>query len=216
MTTQTVYIVRHGQTLLNRFNRMQGWCDSDLTKQGRLDALSAGKKLKGLHFNYVYSSDLKRAIDTRDIILSEQVQPTENIIVEPLFREVFFGYFEGLDADETWAKVGAPHGFKTQEEILKTKGFIGVRQYMNDLDPEHLAETNEQVLARWKQGFDTIRNTCSDNSSVLLVTHGTFIRTLADSQGVNTIGNYPANGSISTVKLTDDNTTLISYNKTSL
>lgn len=41
----TVYMVRHGQTMLNRYNRLQGWCDSPLTEKGIEDARLAGRHL---------------------------------------------------------------------------------------------------------------------------------------------------------------------------
>ncbi len=45
MKTVTVYLVRHGQTWFNRFNKMQGWSDSPLTDQGIADAKRAGDLL---------------------------------------------------------------------------------------------------------------------------------------------------------------------------
>ena len=41
----TIYMVRHGQTFLNKYNRLQGWCDSPLTPKGMEDAHSAGRHL---------------------------------------------------------------------------------------------------------------------------------------------------------------------------
>ena len=45
-----IYLVRHGQTILNRYNRMQGWCDSPLTQKGIEDAHEAGRRLKKIRF----------------------------------------------------------------------------------------------------------------------------------------------------------------------
>ena len=55
--TFTLYMVRHGQTILNSYNRLQGWCDSPLTEKGTNDAHSAGKHLENIHFDAAYSSD---------------------------------------------------------------------------------------------------------------------------------------------------------------
>ncbi len=38
MKTITAYFVRHGQTMMNRYNKVQGWIDSPLTKKGIADA----------------------------------------------------------------------------------------------------------------------------------------------------------------------------------
>ena len=43
--TFSVYMVRHGQTQLNKYRRMQGWCDSPLTAKGIADAHKAGRHL---------------------------------------------------------------------------------------------------------------------------------------------------------------------------
>jgi len=53
------------------------------------------------------------------------------------------------------------------------------------------------VIARWQHGFDVIHEVCPDKATVLLITHGTFIRTLADHHGINILGNFPLNGSVS-------------------
>ena len=41
-----IYIVRHGQTYINRYNKMQGWCDTPLTEPGIEGAEQAGEALK--------------------------------------------------------------------------------------------------------------------------------------------------------------------------
>ncbi|MEL1196595.1 phosphoglycerate mutase family protein, partial [Staphylococcus epidermidis] len=57
MKTVTVYLVRHGQTWFNRFNKMQGWSDSPLTDKGIADAKRAGDLLSHITFTHAYSSD---------------------------------------------------------------------------------------------------------------------------------------------------------------
>jgi broad specificity phosphatase PhoE len=73
---KTIYFVRHGQTLLNKFRRMQGWVDSPLTEKGESQAAEAGKKLADIHFDLAVSSDMMRAIHTLDIILANNHQST--------------------------------------------------------------------------------------------------------------------------------------------
>ena len=58
----TVYFVRHGQTYLNRYHRVQGWSDAPLTSQGQTDAKRTGKVLNGVGFDYLFSSDLARTM----------------------------------------------------------------------------------------------------------------------------------------------------------
>ncbi|KIS02581.1 histidine phosphatase family protein [Paucilactobacillus wasatchensis] len=213
MANLTVYIVRHGETLLNTFKRMQGWCDSDLTKQGRQDAIKAGQSIHAVHFDYSYSSDLKRAIDTKNLILQQLDHAPGQTRVERNFREVSFGYFEGLPSATTWKEVGQTAGYSTQAEIIADKGLAKAQQLMHLADPTGLAETNQQILGRWRAGITQIRNECAGGTNILLVTHGTFIRTLADYHHINTLNNYPKNGSISILKLSDNASELMSYNE---
>ena len=59
-----VYLVRHGETMFNQLNKVQGWCDSPLTVKGINDLKRTANALSQVHFDNMYSSDLKRAIDT--------------------------------------------------------------------------------------------------------------------------------------------------------
>lgn len=214
MTEITIYVVRHGETILNSFDRMQGWVDSDLTAKGRQQALSTGQHLRDIPFDYVCSSDLNRAIQTRDLILSQLATQPQIITPNRTFREVFFGYYEGLNAPATWREVAQASGYGGQEDLISHFGFPKTRQMMHDTDPAKMAETYDQVIARWRHGFEVLHAACPDHATVLLITHGTFIRTLADHQGIDIVGNFPGNGSVSIVKETDNAVNLISYNQT--
>ena len=65
-----VYLVRHGQTYTNALACHSGWADIPLTAQGERDALEAGELLKGIRFDRVYTSDLRRAVQTEKIVVS--------------------------------------------------------------------------------------------------------------------------------------------------
>ena len=77
MTKTTLYIVRHGKTMFNTIERVQGWCDTPLTKQGQEGIHYLGKGLKDVDFSLAYSSDSGRAIETARIILSEHAKGKE-------------------------------------------------------------------------------------------------------------------------------------------
>lgn len=49
-----VYMVRHGQTYLNKYRRMQGWTNAPLTEKGIADGQAAGERLRHVHFDGVY------------------------------------------------------------------------------------------------------------------------------------------------------------------
>lgn len=100
----SLYFVRHGQTYLNRYNKIQGWCDSPLTPKGIEDGHQAGKRLAHLNFAHAFHSDTNRAARTCRYILEENVASAEELTPTALpdFREQNFGYFEGSDTSQAW------------------------------------------------------------------------------------------------------------------
>ncbi|MDR2418030.1 MAG: phosphoglycerate mutase family protein, partial [Treponema sp.] len=67
----TIYVVRHGQTIFNLMDRVQGISDGILTERGIVGAVNMGKGLRDVPFNAVYSSDLKRAIETARLAMEQ-------------------------------------------------------------------------------------------------------------------------------------------------
>lgn len=67
---QTLYLMRHGQTLFNEQKRIQGWCDSPLTELGKKQAMKAKEYFdnNGIIFDAAYASTSERACDTLEII----------------------------------------------------------------------------------------------------------------------------------------------------
>ncbi|KGO24772.1 hypothetical protein Q757_08465, partial [Oenococcus alcoholitolerans] len=105
----TFYLVRHGQTFYNRYNKLQGWSDSPLTENGIQDAVKVGKRLARINFSAAFSSDTSRAIKTARIIIEENnsSKPIE-LTSLPNLREQFYGSFEGTNMDAAWLNAGAP------------------------------------------------------------------------------------------------------------
>ena len=70
-----LYLVRHGQTLFNKMQLVQGSCDSPLTARGRAQARVAGRWFfeHGVHFDHAYSSPARRACDTLELIRQTQI-----------------------------------------------------------------------------------------------------------------------------------------------
>ena len=64
-------LIRHGESVWNKENRFTGWTDVDLSERGVTEAHEAGKVLRenGFEFTLCYTSYLKRAIKTLNIIL---------------------------------------------------------------------------------------------------------------------------------------------------
>lgn len=101
-------LIRHGESVWNKENRFAGWVDVDLTEKGVDEAQKAGKKLKenGFTFDLAFTSRLKRANRTLDIILNEM--DLSNIEIRKSWRlnERFYGALQGLNKSETALKYG--------------------------------------------------------------------------------------------------------------
>lgn len=129
-------LIRHGQSEWNKENRFTGWKDIDLSEQGRAEALQAAKLLKaeGFTFDEAYTSVLKRAIRTLDIILDEMDLMWIPVTKTWLLNERHYGALQGLDKAETAAQYG-------EEQVL-----IWRRSY--DTLPTLLEETDERWLGK--------------------------------------------------------------------
>lgn len=73
MADVRLYISRHGKTMFNTIGRVQGWCDTPLTKAGEegIRELGLGLKDAGLDFKLAVSSDLGRTVQTMTIAQRE-------------------------------------------------------------------------------------------------------------------------------------------------
>jgi 2,3-bisphosphoglycerate-dependent phosphoglycerate mutase len=107
MNDRLLVLVRHGQSEWNLKNLFTGWKDVDLTEQGVAEARAAGRKLKaeGLGFDVAYTSVLKRASRTLDLILEEMGQKVP-IVRDQALNERDYGDLVGLNKDDARKKWG--------------------------------------------------------------------------------------------------------------
>ena len=101
-------LVRHGESLWNKENRFTGWTDVDLSENGILEARAAGKKLleKGFVFDLAFSSVLKRATKTLDLILEEMGQMGVKVERNWKLNERHYGALQGLNKMEMAQQAG--------------------------------------------------------------------------------------------------------------
>lgn len=122
-----IYLVRHGESQANISKRFSGITDVELTERGALQAARAGRKLKGEKIDHIFSSPLKRAKNTAEIIADEIGFNKKDIIIDNSLTEVNFGIFENLkweeivdmyaDEIESWIK------FKHKYKFPKGEGY---------------------------------------------------------------------------------------------
>ncbi len=87
-----IYVIRHGETDWNAQRRIQGRSDIPLNAKGLELAQATAEAMKDIPFHAVYSSPLKRAVDTAEIILKDRPLP---VILDDRIIEMGFGLFEG-------------------------------------------------------------------------------------------------------------------------
>lgn len=150
MKKVTFYYVRHGETLFNVQNRMQGWCDSPLTEKGIGNAREAKKCLAEVPLKAAYTSTSERCRDTCAIIVEGRGVP---VYESKGLKEVNFGTWEGVEV--------APH----LAEINRRRG-TGI--HWDDCG----GDSNESFAKRVKETYKKIYEECGDQDQILIVSHG--------------------------------------------
>ena len=98
--TLRLILVRHGLSSFNKEGRIQGRTDhSTLTEEGQAQAVAAGRTLSSIPIDVIYSSPLKRALETSRIIINQLQKKLEPIFTEDLL-EVDLDDWSGLTKDE--------------------------------------------------------------------------------------------------------------------
>lgn len=159
-------LVRHGESEWNKLNLFTGWRDVDLSETGVAEAHKAGRLLKaeGLHFDVAFTSALKRAQRTLDIILGELGQTDLETHKDLALNERDYGDLAGLNKDDARAKWG-------EEQV-----HIWRRSY--DIPPpggESLKNTAERVLPYYQA---SIWPELQAGKTVIVAAHGNSLRAL--------------------------------------
>ena len=104
---QKLVLVRHGESIWNLENKFTGWTNVGLSDNGIKEAINAGKTLKKLDYTFdvAYTSVLKRAQDTLNLILKE-LDLDIPVIENYKLNERHYGALQGLNKDETRQKYG--------------------------------------------------------------------------------------------------------------
>lgn len=157
-------LLRHGQSVWNQENRFTGWVDVDLSEKGIEEAKRAGERLRSLPVDRVFTSVLKRAIDTAAIALKvagKEGLPTER---DQALNERHYGDLQGLDKDETRKQHGAEqvHLWRRSYDVAPPGG-----ESLKDTCKRVLPYFHEKILPCLKKG-----------ENVLVAAHGNSLRAL--------------------------------------
>ncbi len=93
MCKVTLYLVRHGETEENKQRILQGHLPGTLTDEGKNQARMVGRELRHESLQVIYSSDLKRCVDTTQILNEEMLLPVHYLT---LLRERDWGKTTGV------------------------------------------------------------------------------------------------------------------------
>lgn len=184
----TLYLVRHGKTMLNSSERVQGWSDAVLTKQGEDVVKQTGKGLSSVDFQNAYSSDSGRAIQTANLILDENDSSKKmNVETDSRLREFNFGSFEGDLNANLGAAIAKQQGI-TEEEFAKNmtpeyfaNSIAAVDKEVAKDDGNWPAEDYETITKRLTSAIDNIVETESSkdgSGNILIVSHGLSLSAL--------------------------------------
>ena len=103
-----IVLLRHGESVWNRENRFTGWTDVDLSEKGVAEAVKAGETLRkeGFHFGRAYTSYLKRAVKTLDVVLDRMDRDWIPVTKTWRLNEKHYGMLQGLNKRDTAEKYG--------------------------------------------------------------------------------------------------------------
>jgi 2,3-bisphosphoglycerate-dependent phosphoglycerate mutase len=175
-------LLRHGQSFWNKERRFTGWADIDLTVEGKQEAKQSGKLIKELNieFDACFTSELKRAINTLQIVLDFLKKSNIPITKTNLLNERMYGNLTGLNKDDVMKKYG-----KKQVKIWRRSFDISPPK-INDNNPykkkintkilsESLKDTFERVVPFYQKKVEPL---IKSKKNILMVFHGNSIRAL--------------------------------------
>ena len=159
-------LVRHGQSEWNAKNLFTGWKNPDLTPDGKKEAINAGSLIKerNIQFSMMFTSALKRAQITGQIILDGIEQPDIEVVKDEALNERDYGDLSGLNKDDARKEWG-------EEQV-----HIWRRSF--DVPPpggESLKDTSERVLPFFNS---SILPKIIEGKNILVAAHGNSLRSL--------------------------------------
>ncbi len=162
----TLVLVRHGQSEWNRLNLFTGWRDPDLTEKGVIEARWAGRVLRdhGITFDLAFTSRLRRAQNTLDIILDVMGQAGVPIERDEALNERDYGQLSGLNKDEAKQRFGEDMVMRWRRSYdIPPPGGESLKDTAQRVLPYYLAHIWPEVLA---------------GKTVIVAAHGNSLRAL--------------------------------------
>lgn len=175
---QEYLLIRHGQSTANATGVWQGQLDFPLSEEGRRQAATAGRALKGTRISGVYASPLSRALETAEIVARE-ASFSGAVVSMPGLAERHGGVLEG----HTWAEQEA----RNPEFAEK---FLALPEEERWAFAD--AETDEEILERFEGALAKIRSRHPVlDGAIVVITHGGVMRAfLRDRFGTSVLPDH--------------------------
>ena len=184
-------LLRHGESKWNLENKFTGWTDVGLTEKGEAEAKNAGELInnENINIDFVFTSVLKRAINTMNICLSNMDHNNPKIFQDWRLNERHYGSLQGLNKSETAEKYG-------DDQVLIWRRSYDIKPPELDQDDDRhprfdkkyenldskslpssecLKDTVERFLPYWEK---TISPNVKNGKKVMIVAHGNSLRAL--------------------------------------
>ena len=183
-------LLRHGESEWNLKNRFTGWKDVGLTERGQQEALFSAKQLiqQNLKICSIYTSVLKRAIQTTEIIIDKLNFPKNEINLEWRLNERHYGALQGLNKSETAKKYGEEkvllwrRSYDIPPPLLKDddKRHPKFNKKFKDIDCElPVGESLKNVIERLSPFLDEYMDYIRNNpGNHLIVAHSNSLRAI--------------------------------------
>ena len=165
-------LVRHGQSVWNASDRFAGWADIPLSDAGREEARALGRWLadSGHRPTRVYSSALRRAIETTELALAAAGTPGRRVIRTPVLNERHYGALQGVSRTAAVQQHGA-------EQVARWRRTVDARPPLDaDGRAESLADVRERVAPFVR---DVLLPAVAAGHQAMVVSHGNTMRMLA-------------------------------------
>ena len=190
-STMTLVIIRHGESEWNKKNLFTGWADVDLSETGRQEAAEGGRALAeaGFDFDLCYTSYLKRALHTLQIVLDNMDRNWLPVIKSWRLNERHYGALQGLNKAETAAKYGEDQvkiwrrSFDVRPPALEPGDDRDAHSWpaYRNVEPENVPmhECLKDNIARtWPYFEEEILPQMRAGKRVLIAAHGNSLRSL--------------------------------------
>lgn len=198
-----LYFIRHGETVWNTQAKLQGKSDILLNEKGVALARVTGEALADVPFAAIYSSPLKRALQTAQLVAGDRDVP---IVTDRRLEEIGFGIWEGLSCHKDHYEIPSD---SFQDFFLDPFGY----------QPPAQGETVRHVCGRTADFLEElIRKMGKEESNVLISCHGCTLRALMnyfyqDYTAGFWRGHVPPNCSVSIVEVKEKGFSILAEDK---